>query len=66
MTLAPLLAASIAAHAPAWVHAPLADYEWKGAGPGWLRRASAALTGLALIYGACMITGRLLARQRSA
>lgn len=56
----------IAAHAPAWVHAPLADYEWKGAGPGWLRKASAALTGLALIYGACMITGRLLARQRSA
>jgi cobalt/nickel transport system permease protein len=53
------------AHVPAWVHAPLADYEWKGFEWAWLRRASAALTGLALIYGACAIGGRLLARQRS-
>jgi cobalt/nickel transport system permease protein len=62
------LAASfgVAVHAPAWVHAPLADYEWKGFQWAWLRRASAALTGLALIYGACAITGRILARQRSA
>ncbi|MBV8843963.1 MAG: energy-coupling factor ABC transporter permease [Bryobacterales bacterium] len=60
------LAASfgIAAHAPAWMHAPLADYEWKGIESGWLRRASAALTGLALIYGACVIMGRFLARRR--
>jgi cobalt/nickel transport system permease protein len=50
---------------PAWVHAPLADYEWKGFEWAWLRRASAALTGLALIYGACAIAGRLLGRQRS-
>ena len=62
------LAASFgfAAHAPAWAHAPLADYEWKGFQWAWLRRASAALTGLALIYGACVIAGRLLGRQRSA
>ena len=62
------LAASfgVAAHAPAWLHAPLADYEWKGFESLWLRRASAALTGLALIYGACAITGRFLTRQRSA
>jgi cobalt/nickel transport system permease protein len=56
----------MAAHAPAWLHAPLADYEWKGFESLWLRRASAALTGLALIYGACAITGRFLTRQRSA
>lgn len=62
------LAASfgMAAHAPAWFRAPLADYEWKGIESSWLRRASAALTGLALIYGACALTGRYLIRQRSA
>jgi cobalt/nickel transport system permease protein len=54
----------VAAHSPTWLHAPLADYEWKGLESAWLRRASAALTGLALIYGACAITGRLLARRR--
>ena len=52
----------IAAHAPAWMHAPLADYEWKGAGSAWMRRATAAFAGLALIYGACVVTGRWLAR----
>ena len=56
----------IVAHSPGWLHAPLADYEWKGMDSAWLRRASAALTGLALIYGACAIMGRLLTRQRSA
>src|SRR5579885_959836 len=51
------LAASfgVTAHVPAWLHAPLADYEWKGLDSAWLRRASAALTGLALIYGACAL-----------
>lgn len=52
----------IAAHAPVWMHAPLADYEWKGAGSAWMRRATAAFAGLALIYGACVVTGRWLAR----
>ena len=54
----------IAAHAPSWMHAPLADYEWKGVGSGWLRRASAALAGLALVYGACAITGRAIHRLK--
>ncbi|HLH42924.1 MAG TPA: energy-coupling factor ABC transporter permease [Bryobacteraceae bacterium] len=53
----------IAAHAPAWMHAPLADYEWKGGGSAWTRRAPAAFAGLALIYGACVITGRWMARS---
>ena len=56
----------IAAHAPVWLHAPLADYEWKGLASVWLRKASAGLAGLALIYGVCALTGRLLARDGSA
>lgn len=55
----------IAAHAPAWMHAPLADYEWQGSAALWLRKASAGLAGLALIYGICALTGRFLTRQRS-
>jgi len=56
----------ISARAPVWLHAPLADYEWKGLASAWLRKASAGLAGLALIYGACVLTGRFLARHRSA
>jgi cobalt/nickel transport system permease protein len=56
----------ISAHAPAWMHAPLANYEWQGSASLWLRKASAGLAGLALIYGVCVLTGKLLARQRSA
>jgi cobalt/nickel transport system permease protein len=56
----------ISAHAPVWMHAPLADYEWQGAASLWLRKASAGLAGLALIYGVCALTGRFLTRQRSA
>jgi cobalt/nickel transport system permease protein len=55
----------ISAHAPAWLHAPLADYEWHGVQSPWLRKASAGFTGVALLYGACLITGRFLSRQRS-
>ena len=56
----------ISAHAPVWMHAPLADYEWQGSASLWLRKASAGLAGLALIYGVCALTGKLLTRQRSA
>jgi hypothetical protein len=56
----------ISAHAPAWMHAPLANYEWQGLGSLWLRRASAGLAGIALIYTFCALTARFLARQRSA
>jgi cobalt/nickel transport system permease protein len=56
----------ISAHAPEWMHAPLADYEWQGAASAWLRKASAGLAGLGLIYGVCALTGRFLTRQRSA
>ena len=56
----------IAAHAPVWMHAPLADYEWQGSASLWFRKASAGLAGLGLIYGLCALTGRFLTRQRSA
>jgi cobalt/nickel transport system permease protein len=55
----------ITAHAPAWLHAPLADYDWQSIHPTWMRKASAAFTGMALLYGACVITGRVISRQRS-
>lgn len=57
--------AGVSAHSPAWLHAPLADYEWQGLHSAWLRKASAGFTGMALLYGACLVTGRFLARQRS-
>jgi cobalt/nickel transport system permease protein len=56
----------LSAHAPVWLNAPLADYQFQGAASLWLRKASAGLAGLALIYGICALTGRLLTRQRSA
>jgi cobalt/nickel transport system permease protein len=54
----------ISAHVPAWLHGPLADYEWKGLKSAWSRKASAGFTGLALLYGVCMVTGRLVSRTR--
>jgi cobalt/nickel transport system permease protein len=58
----------ISAHVPTWLHGPLADYELKGLKSAWSRKASAGFTGLALLYGVCMLTGRLVGktRQRSA
>jgi cobalt/nickel transport system permease protein len=56
----------ISAHPPLWMHAPLADYEWHGSASLWLRKASAGLAGLGLIYAVCALTGRFLTRQRSA
>lgn len=56
----------IVAHTPVWLHAPLADYEFHGAASLWLRRASAGVAGLALIFGICALTGRFLTRPRSA
>lgn len=52
--------------AKAGFRAPLADY---GAGyfeSAWLRRATAGLAGLLLVYGLCVAAGRWIARQRSA
>jgi len=56
----------IASHAKALLAAPLADYQLDMLQSVWLRKAGAGLAGLALIYGACMLCGRLLTRQRGA
>jgi cobalt/nickel transport system permease protein len=47
-------------------HAPLADYAVAYFRSSWLRRASAGLAGLLLIYGICLGAGRWIGRQRSA
>jgi cobalt/nickel transport system permease protein len=47
-------------------HAPLADYTVAYFKSSWLRRASAGLAGLLLIYGVCLGAGRWIGRQRSA
>jgi cobalt/nickel transport system permease protein len=54
----------ISAQVPGWLHGPLADYEWKGLSSEWARKASAGFTGLALLYVACLLTGRLVGRTR--
>jgi cobalt/nickel transport system permease protein len=55
-----------AAHSPAWLHAPLADYQVTGIDSPWLRRAAAGVAGLVLIYGVCLATGKLIGKQRNA
>lgn len=45
---------------------PLTDYETRLFSSSWLRKASAGLAGLGLIYGVCVLLGRLMARQRRA
>jgi cobalt/nickel transport system permease protein len=50
-------------HSHEWLSSPLAGYELQALSPVWLRKAAAGLAGLALIYGLCIATGRLLARR---
>jgi cobalt/nickel transport system permease protein len=54
------------AHAPAWIHAPLAGYDAGVPGPAWMRKAAAGLTGMLVIYVVSAAAARLLSRQRSA
>jgi cobalt/nickel transport system permease protein len=54
------------AQVPAWLHAPLADYQLHGVESPWLRRALAGIAGLGLIYAACFTAGKLIARRGSA
>lgn len=56
----------LASHARELLHTPLTSYEAAFLGPEWLRKAVGGLTGLALVFGACMLFGRLVARNRSA
>jgi len=45
-------------------HAPLADYELPFWSSSWVRRASAGLAGLLLIFGLCAIAGKVLGQRR--
>ena len=56
----------IASQARALLPSPMADYEAGFAASPWLRRASAGMAGLVLIFGACFLFGRYAARKRSA
>ena len=53
----------VSGQSPSWLSSPLAGYEIQALSSAWLRRAAAGLAGLALIYGLCLATGRLLARR---
>jgi cobalt/nickel transport system permease protein len=56
----------IAAQAKAVVSTPLSDYEISFLNSPWMRKAGAGLAGLVLVYGACLVFGRMAARRRSA
>ena len=47
------------------LHTPLASYEAGFMESAWLRKAVGGLTGLALVFGACILFGRLVAKSRS-
>jgi len=47
-------------------HAPLADYTVGYFGAAWLRKATAGLAGLLLIYGVCVAAARWIGREKSA
>jgi cobalt/nickel transport system permease protein len=55
----------LASKTPDWLQAPLADYQLHGLDSMWLRKALAGLAGLVLIYFACLLAGKVIARQRS-
>ena len=48
-----------------WLHSPFAGYQFSGGSSDWVRKASAGLAGIALVYGVCLAAGRLLTRRSS-
>ena len=60
------LGAQLGLTAQTHFHAPLADYAAGYFESTWMRRATAGLAGLLLIYGVCLVAGRWIGRQRSA
>ncbi len=52
--------------AKASFQAPLADYSAFTFDSAWLRRATAGLAGLLLVYAVCVAVGKMIGRQRSA
>ena len=55
-----------AAHSRTVIRSPLAGYELSFLQTPWVRKAGAGLAGVGLIYGACLLIGRGVARRRSA
>jgi len=55
----------LASQAKTLIHTPLESYEAAFLQSAWQRKAVAGLTGLALIFGACVLFGRLVTRNRS-
>jgi cobalt/nickel transport system permease protein len=47
-------------------HAPLADYAAGHFDSAWLRRATAGLTGLLVVYAVCVAFAKMIGRRRSA
>ena len=47
-------------------HTPMANYNFGSFETAWVRRATAGLAGLLLIYGVCAATARMIGRRRSA
>ncbi|MBI1896585.1 MAG: energy-coupling factor ABC transporter permease [Acidobacteria bacterium] len=56
----------IASHSVTLLHSPLADYELALFRTPWLRKASAGLAGIAVVYLLCALAARLTRRLRSA
>ena len=54
------------AHAPVWLHAPLAGYRFHGVASPWLAKAAAGLAGMVLIFAACAAAAKFSKRRRSA
>jgi cobalt/nickel transport system permease protein len=51
-------------HSPDWLKSPFSGYQVEAISSEWLRKAAAALAGIAIVYMLCLATGRLLlARQ---
>jgi cobalt/nickel transport system permease protein len=59
------LETGIAGRARAFLATPFSGYETAFVASAWLRKASAGLAGLGLIYGVCLLIGRVAARHRS-
>lgn len=59
------LVSGLATQARALLATPFSGYETAFVASPWLRKASAGLAGLALIYGVCVAIGRIAARKRS-
>lgn len=57
--------AGIASHARSLVTTPFGDYEWSLFQSNWLRKSSAGLVGLTIIYLFCLAGARLLRRRQS-